>query len=66
VVDREEDPGVACALDDAAQGGDLLRRRRIAAGMPEARDPDGAEAGVLELAERGPVVADPVVYGSNQ
>ena len=34
--------------------------------MPEARDPDGAEAGVLELAESRPVVPDPVVYGSNQ
>ena len=66
MVDGEEDPGVAGAFDDAAKGGDLLRRRRRQARLPEARDPDGREAGILQPLEGRAVVADGVVYRSNQ
>lgn len=34
--------------------------------MPLARDPDGAEARLLELAERRPGVADGVVDGADE
>jgi hypothetical protein len=66
VVDAEEDPGVAGALDDAAEDGDLLLRRRREARLPEARDPDRRIAGRLELLEGRALVPDCVVYGSNQ
>ena len=66
MVDAEEDPGVVRPLDDAAEDGDLLRRRRREAGLPEARDPDGGEARVLQLAEGRALVPDGVVYCSNQ
>jgi hypothetical protein len=66
VVDGEEDARVARALDDAAERGRLLLGRSFRSGLPEARDPDGAEAGVLELSERLGVVPNAVVYGSNQ
>ena len=61
MVDAEEDPSVTCALDDTAERSDLLWRRRREAGLPEAGDPDGAEAGVLELLKRRPGVPDRVV-----
>lgn len=66
MVDGEEDPRVARALDDAAQDRDLLLGRRRQARLPVARDPDGAETGVLQPAEGGALVPDGVVYGSNQ
>ena len=66
MVDAEEDPRVAGALDDAAEDGDLLLRRRGQARLPEARDPDRAEAGLLQLLEGRALVPDRVVYGSNQ
>ena len=66
MVDAEEDPRVTRSLDDAAQDRDLLLRRCRQARLPVARDPDGAEAGVLQLAEGGALVPDGVVYGSNQ
>jgi hypothetical protein len=66
VVDAEEDARVAGALDDVAEDGDLLLRRRREARLPEARDPDRSEAGVLQLAEGGAFVPDDVVYCSNQ
>lgn len=61
MVDAEEDPRFAGALDDAPERGNLLRRRRRQAGLPEARDPDRAEAGFLELVERRPWMANGVV-----
>ena len=66
MIDGEEDPRVAGALDDAPEDGDLLLRRSGQSRLPEARDPDGTEAGLLQLAEGGALVPDRVVYGSNQ
>jgi hypothetical protein len=66
VVDAEEDTRVAGALDDAAEDVDLRLRRRVQPRLPEARDPDGLEAGVLQLLQRRPLVPDDVVYRSNQ
>ena len=61
MVDAEEDPRFTGALDDTPERGDLLWLRCREAGLPETRDPDGAEAGLLELAERGAGVPDCVV-----
>ena len=61
MVDAEEDPRFAGALDDAPERGDLLWLRCREPGLPEARDPDRPEAGILELLECRPGVADPVV-----
>ena len=66
MVDAEEDPRLAGALDDAAEDGDLLLRRRGEPRLPEARDPDCPEAGLLQLLEGRALVPDRVVYGSNQ
>ena len=66
MVDAEEDPRVAGALDDAAEDGDFLLRRGREARLPEARDPDRAEAGLLQLLEGRALVPRGVVYGSNQ
>ena len=66
MVDAEEDPRLARALDDAAEDRDLLLRRRREARLPEARDPDRGEAGLLQLLEGRALVPDCVVYGSNQ
>ena len=61
MVDAEEDARVARALDDTLERGDLVRRGRRETGLPEAGDPDRAEAGVLELLEGRPGVPDGVV-----
>ena len=52
VVDAEEDPRLAGPRGDVPQHGELLGGRRRQPRLPEARDPDGAEAGLLELVER--------------
>ena len=66
MVDTEEDARVAGALDDAAEDGDLLLGGCRQSGLPEARDPDRPEAGVLQLLEGRALVPDRVVYCSNQ
>ena len=66
MVDAEEDARVAGALDDAAENVDLRLWRRVQPRLPDARDPDGLEAGVLQLLQRRPLVPDDVVYRSNQ
>lgn len=66
MVDGEEDPEVVCARRHPAQHLELGGVRRREPGLPEARDPDTAEAGVLELPEGGAFLPDAVVYGSNQ
>ena len=66
MVDAEEDARLVGAVDDSAESGDLLLRRLDDTWLPEARDPDGAEAGVVKLVQGGRVVPDAVVYCSNQ
>ena len=66
MVDGEEDPRLAGALDDAADDGGLLRRRCGEPRLPETGDPDGAEPGFLQLPEGRALVPNGVVYGSNQ
>ena len=66
MVDAEEDPSVAGALDDPAEDGDFFLGRCGEPRLPEARDPDRPEAGLLQLLEGRPLVPDCVVYGSNQ
>jgi len=66
LVDAEEDPCLARALDDTPERGDLLRHRRRETGLPEARDPNRPEPRLLQLRQRGPLVADGVVDGADE
>ncbi len=61
MVDAQEDARLARPLDDPPERVDLLGRRCREPRLPEARDPDGTEAGLFELAERRTGMADGVV-----
>jgi hypothetical protein len=66
VIDAEEDPRVVGARRHVPQHGELAGGWLREAGLPEARDPNRPEAGILQLLERRARVPDRIVDGADE